>query len=107
MPVHLPLYSIYLLFSCFLTLVASFIAWQRKAPGSLTLSLLMLAMSLWSGGYALQWMPLSAQVNLLLPSLTYLGVLAVPALFLLYALQFSHHEYWVTPRILTALTIEP
>ncbi len=107
MPVHLHLYSIYLLFSCLLTLVASFIAWQRKAPGSFTLSLLMLAMSIWSGCYALQWMVLSTQVSQLLPSITYIGVLAVPSLFLLYALQFSHHEYWLTPRILAALTIEP
>src|SRR5215212_145253 len=107
MPVHLNLYSIYLLFSCLLTLVASFIAWQRKAPGSLTLSLLMLAASFWSGCYALEWMSLSAPVSQLLPSLIYLGVLAVPPLFLIYVLQFSHHEYWVTPRILTALTVEP
>lgn len=105
MQVHL--YTIYLLFSSLLTLVASFIAWQRKAPGSFTLSSLMLAMSLWSGGYALQWMPLSAQAKLLLPSFTYLGVLAIPSLFLIYALQFSHHEDWLTPPILTALTIEP
>jgi len=104
---HLHLYSIYLLFSSLLTLVASLIAWQRKAPGSFTLSLLMLAMSLWSACYALQWMTLSEQMLRLVPSITYLGVLAVPSLFLIYALQFSHHEYWLTPRILTALTIEP
>ena len=67
----------------------------------------MLAMSLWSGFYALQWVPLSTQVSQLLPSLTYLGVLAVPSLFLIYALQFSHHESWLTARILAALTIEP
>lgn len=100
-------YTIYLFFSTVLTLVAAFIAWQRKAPGSFTLSLLMLAMSLWSGCYALHWVLLPGPVQFMLPLLTYLGVLAVPTLFLIYALQFSNHEDWLTPRIFVLLAIEP
>lgn len=107
MQTHLDSYTIYLSFSTVVTVIAALIAWQRKAPGSFTLSLLMLAMSIWSGGYALHWVPLPESVQLMLPSLTYLGVLAVPTLFLIYALQFSNHENWLTPRICILLAIEP
>src|SRR5215211_3104105 len=92
-------YTVYLFLSSLLTLIASFIAWQRKAPGSVTLSLLMVAMSVWSGAYSLQWVPLHEQIKLLAPYMTYLGVLAVPFLFLVYALQFSNHENWLSPRL--------
>src|ERR1044071_2034100 len=106
---HVPLnpYTICLFISAVLTLISSLFAWRRKAPGSLTLSMLMLSMSIWAGCYALHWLPISWEIKSILPSLTYLGVVALPPLFLIYALQFSNNEIWLTHGVFSILAVEP
>lgn len=99
--------AVYLLISATLTLIAAVIAWGRRVPGSFALGLLLLSMSTWSGFYALQWLPLSPHVKTLLPNFTYIGVVAVPTLFLVFALSFTHHEGWFSGRRLFVLAVEP
>ena len=43
-------------------------------------------MTIWSGFHAMQWLPIPGAAKILLPSITYIGVLAVPTLFLIFAL---------------------
>ena len=106
---HAPLAlgAVLLLFSALLTCIASIIAWRRSVPGSFALSLLLFCMTIWSGSYAFQWLPISPSFKALLPNITYIGVIAVPSLFLLFALNFSNHGEWSNRTLLLVLLIEP
>jgi PAS domain S-box-containing protein len=107
MQAYLDHHAIWLLISALLTLIASIIAWRRTAPGSFSLSLLLLSMTIWSGFYALQWLQLPLGVKMLSLNITYIGVVAVPTLFLIFALSFTSHEGWFTTRNFFALAVEP
>ena len=102
-----PFTAILLVVSALLTCVASVIAWRHAAPGARALSLLLFAMSIWSGSYSIQWLPLPITIKLFSPHLTYIGVTTVPTLFLIFALRFTKHAGWQTRRALTALSLEP
>lgn len=90
-----------------LTLVAAVIAWGRRVPGSFVLSLLLLAMSIWSGFYALTWLSLPLSIKAFLPNITYIGVAAVPTLFLIFALSFTQHWNQISLPRLFLLAVEP
>lgn len=100
-------YSVYLLISSVLTLSAAFVAWNRKVPGSFALSLLLFSMSIWSGFYALSWLSFPMQVKTLWLNITYIGITAVPTLFLIFTFSFSGHEDRFSVRNLLVLAVEP
>jgi diguanylate cyclase (GGDEF)-like protein/PAS domain S-box-containing protein len=99
--------AVLLFVSAMLTLVAAVIARGRRVPGSFVLSLLLLAMSIWSGFYALTWLSLPLSVKAFLPNITYIGVAAVPTLFLIFALSFTQHRNWISLPRLFLLAVEP
>lgn len=101
------LFAILLLFSAFLTGTASLIARHHSLPGSFALSLLLRSMAIWSASYALGWLPIPLEVKLLAPNITYIGVVTLPTLFLVFALTFINHGQWADKRILWALAAEP
>jgi diguanylate cyclase (GGDEF)-like protein/PAS domain S-box-containing protein len=96
-----------LLVSSLLTSIAAVIAWRRSVPGLMSLTLLLLAMGLWSVSYAFQWFPVPSTVQNLLPKITYIGIVAVPALFLVFALAFARYDRFLTKRLFLGLLIEP
>lgn len=96
-----------LLLSSLLTSIAALIAWRRSVPGLRSLTLLLLAMAIWSAGYAFQWLYIPATVRNFLPGITYIGVVAVPGLFLTFALAFAHYDSFLTKRFIGGLFIEP
>jgi diguanylate cyclase (GGDEF)-like protein/PAS domain S-box-containing protein len=96
-----------LLLSSLLTFIAAVIAWRRSVPGLTSLTLLLLAMGLWSVSYALQWLPVPSAVQNLLPKITYIGVVTVPGLFLIFALAFAQYDRFLTKRLFLGLLIEP
>jgi len=100
-------YSVYLLLSAVITLIASVVVLRRSAPGSFTLGLLLLSMTIWSGAYAAQWTGIPFGAKLVWFKLMYIGIVAVPALFLVFALRLTHHERWLTRRNLFLISIEP
>jgi len=104
---HLTLNAILLLISGLISCIASMIAWRRSMPGSFTLSLLLLSMAIWSFFYAFDWLPISGSLKFLVPNLTYIGVIAVPSFFLIFALNFTNHGERSNPRLLAALAVEP
>lgn len=107
MQAHLLVHAVLLCISAALTLIASLVAWQRKAPGAFSLSLLLLSMTIWSGFHALQWLPLPDAVKIFLLNIVYIGVAAVPSLFLVFALNFTGLPGWFANRFLLALAVEP
>lgn len=80
---------------------------RRPAPGSSALSLLLLAMTIWSGGYATRWTGVSVQAQLFWFRVMFIGVASIPTLFLLFALGFSRNESRLTRRNLMLLSIQP
>jgi diguanylate cyclase (GGDEF)-like protein/PAS domain S-box-containing protein len=99
--------AVYLFISAALTLMAAIIAWGRRVQGSFALSLLLFSMSIWSAFYGLTWLSLPLQVKMFLPNITYIGVAAVPTLFLVFTLSFTHREDWLTLRRLSLLAVQP
>jgi diguanylate cyclase (GGDEF)-like protein/PAS domain S-box-containing protein len=96
-----------LLVSGLFTLIAAVVAWRRSVPGLRSLTFLLLAMGLWSTTYAFQWLPVPVGVQNLLPKITYIGVVAVPSLFLVFALAFANYDSFLTKRLFLGLSIEP
>jgi diguanylate cyclase (GGDEF)-like protein/PAS domain S-box-containing protein len=104
---HIHTIAIFSITSALISLIASFIAWRRSTPGSLTLSLLLLCMAIWSGFYATRWLDISLAAKAFWFNLMYIGVAALPTLFLLFVLAFTHNESRFTRRNLLLLSIQP
>jgi diguanylate cyclase (GGDEF)-like protein len=93
--------------SALVSLTASIATWRRSAPGSSALSLLLAAMAIWAGGYATRWMDISVEAKLLWFKVMFIGVSSVPTLFFIFALGLTHNGFWLTPRRLALLSIQP
>lgn len=100
-------FAIYLLLSAAITLFAALIAWRRSAPGSFTLSLLLLSMTVWSGAYAARLFHISAEQKVFWFHVMYVGIILLPNLFLVFILKLTRNESWLLPRNLLLLSIQP
>jgi PAS domain-containing protein len=100
-------YTIFSILSALISLIAAIIAWRRSAPGSLMLSLLLVSMAIWSSFYATRWMEISLSAKIFWFNIMYIGVLALPTLYLLFVLAFTHHDRWLTKRNLILLAVQP
>ena len=100
-------FAVYSLTSALISLIASITAWRRSAPGSVALSLMLLFAAIWSGFYTTRWLGISLEAKVFWSNLIFIGVSAVPTLFLLFALSFTHNESWLTRRNLLLLSIQP
>src|SRR5262245_23022482 len=107
MLIHLHPYAGFSIFSAFICFIASLLVWRRSAPGSLMLSLLLLSMTIWSGFYSTRWMEISPEAKVFCLNIMFIGVAALPTLFLLFVLTFAHNDTWLTRRNLFLLSIYP
>ncbi len=87
--------------------MAAVIARRRAAPGARPLLLVMLAVTVWSWCYAVQVASAELAQAYFWSRLSYLGNLAIPPLFLVFALQFTHRARWLTRHRLALLAVEP
>lgn len=100
-------FAILSILSALIALIASFIAWRRSAPGSFMLGLLLLSMAIWSGLYSTRWMDIPLAAKTFWFDLMFVGVAALPTLYLLFILTFTQHDTWLTKRNLLLLLIQP
>ncbi len=100
-------YALYLFFSALITLSAAVIAWRRSAPGSFTLGLLLLSMTVWSGAYAMRLFHISIEQKILWFQVMYIGIIALPNLFMAFILKITHNERWLAHRNRFLLAIFP
>ena len=100
-------YSVVLAVSALATLVASIIVWRRIAPGSITLGIMLSGMVIWGISYALIWGFVPLEYKVLWLKVMYLGVVMTPSLFLVFTLQITHREGWLTFWNMILLSIEP
>ncbi|MBP7045147.1 MAG: PAS domain-containing protein [Chloroflexi bacterium] len=81
--------------------------WRRRtAPGGRALIVYMIATAWWSGTYALFWANFAPSRQFWLNA-TYLGVVALSPALLVFTLQFTHREKWLTSPVWALLIIEP
>src|ERR671933_839684 len=83
-------------------------AWRRRRiPGAMALVVLMSAGAVWAVGYALSLGAAELSTSIFWAEIKYLGIVAVPLAWLIFALQYTGREGWVTRRALALLAIEP
>ena len=100
-------YTVVLVISALTTLITSLIILRRDVTGSTALGGVLLASFIWSGAYAMTWSLTDVQEKVLWLKIMYMGVVAVPALFLIFTLQITQHDNWLTSRNLVLLALEP
>jgi diguanylate cyclase (GGDEF)-like protein/PAS domain S-box-containing protein len=104
----------YTLYAIFLFLAATFLvlfalrAWRRRGtPGATALAVLMTAGAVWAVAYALSLGTAEPSMRIFWGEIKYLGIVAVPLAWLIFALQYTGREGWVTRRALALLAVEP
>jgi diguanylate cyclase (GGDEF)-like protein/PAS domain S-box-containing protein len=108
MPLQAHPYSALLAITAIVAAINEVIAWNRRsAPGARPLSLINLAAAFWALTYALMWASTKLRAEIFWLNATYFGVVVIPTAYLVFVLQFSGNENWLTPRRLALLCIEP
>lgn len=101
-------YSAVLSFTAIVAAYLSVIVWNRRAaPGARPLALINVAASLWALIYALMWASPVLGEEIFFLNVTFIGVVVIPTAYLVFVLQFSGNDNWLTPRRLALLCIEP
>jgi len=87
---------------------AALIVWRKRdAPGALWLFLLMLAVLEWNFAGLMQLIETEMQTIILWSKISYLGVQSAPVFFLLFVLEYTHRQRWLTGRTISLLFIMP
>lgn len=105
MPAYFSTYIVLLIISAALTFSASLIARKRKAPGSSTLTALLVALSMWSAFSAAQYIQEGFAAKFFWLNVMVVPVAAVPILFMNFILKFSGNTVWFTRRTLIAFFV--
>lgn len=101
-------YVLLLILSALLSVFLAALAWRRRpAPGATTLALLMIALGGWAAAYAMELISASLPDKLFWAKVQYISFLAIPALWLVFVLQYSGRQKVLTPRRLALLAIMP
>lgn len=79
----------------------------RSTTSAYPLAAFFLALTIWSGTYALHWLQVPGLRPFFWLDMTIFGVVMVPATFLVFALRFTNQDRLVTRRLLALLAIEP
>jgi diguanylate cyclase (GGDEF)-like protein/PAS domain S-box-containing protein len=98
-----------LIFLCgaMLALIA-FYAWRHRATrGSQMFSIFVISMTVYLTGYSLELASLDLTGMLFWSKVAYLGIFSFPSLFLLFVLQYTGQEQWLTRRNILLLFLIP
>ena len=104
---HTP-YTLPLLIAAGISAGLALYFWRRqRGTGATPFVFLMLALIVWSVGYALELASADQAQKVFWAKVQYLGIAPLPVAWLAFALQYAGREGWLTHRNLAALTIEP
>jgi PAS domain S-box-containing protein len=82
--------------------------WRRRnTRGATTLALLSLAALIWTLGYGLEIAGADLATKVFWAKFQYFGIVSVPLLWLIFALQYTSHDKWLTRRNLALLAMIP
>jgi hypothetical protein len=68
---------------------------------------ILLSAFVWNGAYAIHWSLVGLDDKIFWMKIMYFGVLGIPTLFLIFILEITHHEDWLTARNFVLLGIQP
>jgi PAS domain S-box-containing protein len=101
-------YVLALVATAVVSAVLAFYVWRRRpAPGATALALLMLAVAWYSLGYSLEFASTDLSTKIFWAKVQSLGILTVSTAWLVFALQYTGREKWLTRRNLILLMIVP
>jgi PAS domain S-box-containing protein len=101
-------YAVALVLTAVASCIVVLLAWRRRpAPGSWPTVFLMLAVAEWSLAYALELASVNLEAQVFWAKVQYLGIVSVPVIWLILALEYTGLEKWLTRRNLILLAIVP
>ena len=80
---------------------------RRETPGVPVFTLVMLASALWALGNAVEVAGTSLSTKLLAVDFEYVGIMALPVLWLIFALQYAGYQRWITAKRVALLLVVP
>lgn len=97
-----------LILSALLCLFLTWLAWRRRsAAGGETMALLMLALAGWTTLYLLELLHVELATKLFLAKVQYVPIQAIPALWLVFVLQYTGRGAVLTSRVRRLLLVVP
>ncbi|MGD0353933.1 MAG: histidine kinase N-terminal 7TM domain-containing protein [Dehalococcoidia bacterium] len=82
--------------------------WPRhRAPGAKPLIGILAAVMLWSFGYIIGFINNHMAGKLIALNISYIGIVTLPVLAFIFALQFTNSDRWLTPRKILLFFIVP
>ena len=88
--------------------VLAFFFWRRRPkPGATPAAWLMLAAVIISVGYLLQYTSANLSTQIFATNIQYVGIMALPVMWVVFSLQYTDHFKWLTRRNLFLLSIVP
>jgi N-terminal 7TM region of histidine kinase len=88
--------------------ITAIYVWRRRtAIGAKMFALLMLALTIWTLAYGLELATTTLEEMLFWIKIEYLGIATLPWIWIIFTLQYTRHENWLTWRIMSLLFIIP
>jgi len=87
--------------------LAFFVFRYRKVPGRVTFGFLMVAVAVWSAGYALEISATDFATKVFWAKVQYIGIAAIPLLWLRFVVHYVGESAWMTPGRFALLSIGP
>jgi signal transduction histidine kinase len=82
--------------------------WKRRtAPGSTLFGLLMVAIAFWSLVYSIQLASSQFETKVFLMKVTYIAIVVIPVLWLLFILTYTRRDQWLNGRNVAILFVLP
>jgi PAS domain S-box-containing protein len=101
-------YSIPSILSAIIAFTVAFIAWKRRSvPGAISLALMLLSAGVWALAYAVELSVTNLQAQIFWSKVEYLGIVNIPVLYLVFALEYAKQERYLTRRSTLLLWIIP
>jgi len=101
-------HTIFLIATAIISATSALYMWLRnRVPGSKTALLVALANVLWMVGYALESGSVDAWDKIFWNKMQYVGIVTMPTAWLVFTLQYTGREKWLTRCNLALLCIEP
>ncbi|GEM_PF-438350 len=82
--------------------------WQRRnIAGAIPLMGVLAAIVFWSFGYIFEYTSNALDVKLFTWNISYIGIVTLPLMLLLFAAQYTRQDAWITPARLAVLLVIP
>lgn len=87
--------------------IAIFAARRLRIPGARTLVALMIAIAIWSFGYAVELNSTNIDQAIFCVYVEYIGIASVPITWFIFAVRYTRHDRWLTRYTLPLLALIP